>query len=204
LPNAHIKPIDFDAERTEFKAKYKYADPELDFLSWKFYPKVFDEYYQHNQQYGDVSSLPTLPFFYGLKNNEEVLVDIGQGKTLMIRLLHVGDLDENGHRSVFFRLNGQTRSVDVIDKKANVVKASNSKANGDNQIGTPLQGMLSKVFVTENQQVVKNTPLFTIEAMKMETTITASKDMTIQKIVLKQGTLVEAEDLVLEINFINS
>lgn len=201
LPNAHIKPIDFDAERTEFKAKYKYADPELDFLSWKFYPKVFDEYYQHNQQYGDVSSLPTLPFFYGLKNNEEVLVDIGQGKTLMIRLLHVGDLDENGHRSVFFRLNGQTRSVDVIDKKANVVKASNAKANGDHQIGTPLQGMLSKLFVTENQQVVKNTPLFTIEAMKMETTITASKDMTIKKVILKQGTLVEAEDLVLEINF---
>jgi pyruvate carboxylase len=57
---------------------------------------------------------------------------------------------------------------------------------------------LSKIFVLENQEVKKGTPLFTIEAMKMETTITAIKDLTIQKIVLKEGTLVEAEDLIVE------
>ena len=119
----------------------------------------------------------------------------------MIRLLHVGELDENGHRSVFFRLNGQTRVVDVIDKKANVVKATNAKATSKNHIGTPLQGMLSKVFVTEHQHVTRNTPLFTIEAMKMESTITASDDLTVQKIVLKQGDLVETDDLIVEINF---
>jgi pyruvate carboxylase len=79
-----------------------------------------------------------------------------------------------------------------------ILKISNKKATSEKHIGTPLQGLLSKIFVLENQEVKKGTPLFTIEAMKMETTITAIKDLTIQKIVLKEGTLVEAEDLIVE------
>src|SRR6185436_15165637 len=199
LPNAHLTPLDFEKELDDFRKKYPYAESFLDFLSWKFYPKVFDEYYQHQQLFGDVSSLPTPAFFYGMKTNEEILVDIGQGKTLMIRLLYVSDVDESGNRTVFFRLNGQTRSVEVKDKKANVKKISHAKAKDSNQVGTPLQGMLSKIFIKENQKITKNTPMFTVEAMKMETTITASKDITIKKIVLPEGTLVEADDLILEI-----
>jgi len=199
LPNAHLTPLDFEKELDDFRKKYPYAESFLDFLSWKFYPKVFDEYYQHQQLFGDVSSLPTPAFFYGMKTNEEILVDIGQGKTLMIRLLYVSDVDESGNRTVFFRLNGQTRSIEVKDKKANVKKISHAKAKDSNQVGTPLQGMLSKIFIKENQKITKNTPMFTVEAMKMETTITASKDITIKKIVLPEGTLVEADDLILEI-----
>jgi len=198
LPNAHLQPVDFDNELNIFREKYPRSESFLDFLSWKFYPKVFDEYYRHQQQFGDVSVIPTPAFFFGMKSNEEILVDIGQGKTLMIRLLYVGDVDENGNRTVFFRLNGQTRSVEVKDKKSGIKKATHAKANAPAHIGTPLQGLLSKIFVKENQQVKKNTPLFTIEAMKMETTITASKDLTISKIVLPEGTLVEADDLVIE------
>lgn len=200
LPNAHLQPIDFDKELDDFRKKYPFSGSFLDFLSWKFYPKVFDEYYTHEQLYGDVSSLPTPAFFYGLKTNEEILVDIGQGKTIMIRLLYVGDADENGNRTAFFRLNGQTRSVEVKDKKASVKKITNQKAKESNQIGTPLQGLLSKIFVKEGQQIAKNTPMFTIEAMKMETTITATKDLVIDKIVLKEGALVEADDLILQTN----
>jgi pyruvate carboxylase len=136
-----------------------------------------------------------------LKSNEEILVDIGQGKTIMIRLLYVGDVDENGNRAVFFRLNGQTRSVEVKDKKALVKKVSHAKAKSANEIGAPLQGMLSKIFVKQDQKVARNTPLFTIEAMKMESVITASKDLTVKNIVLTEGILVEAEDLVLTISF---
>ncbi|HKR06843.1 MAG TPA: pyruvate carboxylase [Bacteroidia bacterium] len=199
LPNAHLAPIDFDKELDDFRKKYPHSESFLDFLSWKFYPKVFDEYYQHQQTFGDISSLPTPAFFYGMKNNEEILVDIGQGKTLMIRLLYVSDVDESGNRTVFFRLNGQTRSIEVKDKKANVIKVSHAKAKEPHQIGTPLQGMLSKIFIKENQKIPKNTPMFTVEAMKMETTITSSKDITVKKIILPEGTLVETDDLILEI-----
>ena len=199
LPNAHIEPIDFDKEFDAFKQKF---DPTLsffDFLSYKFYPKVFEGYFKNIQQYGDLMPLPTIPFFYGMQSNEEIIVDIGKGKTILIRLLYIGDADENGIRTVFFRLNGQTRAIEVKDKNSGSKKVSNAKANGELHIGAPLQGLLSKIFVKEGDKVKRNTPLFTIEAMKMETTITAPRDMQIKKLVLAERTLVEADDLVMEV-----
>jgi pyruvate carboxylase len=61
-----------------------------------------------------------------------------------------------------------------------------------------LQGRLTKIFVKEGDLVKKNAPLFTIEAMKMETTITASADIKVKKLHLNEATMVENDDLVLE------
>ncbi len=199
LPNAHLQPINFDMELKDFKVRYGDTVGSLDFLSWKFYPKVFEEYHAFQKQFGDVSQVPTPAFFFGMQNNQEILVEIGRGKNILIRLLYVGEVDEIGHRIVYFRLNGQTRSIDVLDKRAAVKKVSHKKASGENQIGTPLQGMLSKVFVKAGDVIKRNAPLFTIEAMKMETTITASRDFKIKAIELSGGTLVESDDLVVEV-----
>jgi pyruvate carboxylase len=150
-------------------------------------------------KYGDVSMIPTPVFFYGMKPNEEVLVNIGNGKTLLIRLLYVGNhTDDEGRRSVYFRLNGQTRQIEVLDKKAAIRKTLNAKASGEKQLGAPLQGRLSKIFVKQGDAAKKNTPLFTIEAMKMETTISAPRDLTVTIITLKEGVMVEAEDLIMD------
>jgi len=200
LPNAHLKPVDFEKEFELFQQKFDHYEGFLDFLSWKFYPKVYEEYYSFRKKFGEVSALPTPAFFYGMKNNQEILVDIGTGKTLVIRLLVVGERsDEDGNRTVFFRLNGQTRSIEVVDQKAGFRRISNAKASGESQIGAPLQGRISKVFVKSGDQVNRNAPLFVIEAMKMETTITASRDMQIKKVVLPESSMVEAEDLVVEV-----
>lgn len=60
----------------------------LDFLSWKFYPKVFEITIISTSSLA-MWLLPTPAFFYrGQKSNEEILVNIGRGKTLLIRLLH--------------------------------------------------------------------------------------------------------------------
>lgn len=67
-----------------------------------------------------------------------------------------------------------------------------------NHIGSPLQGMLSKVFVKKGDVVKKNQPLFMVEAMKMETNIVASADGKVGDIILPPGTLVNTDDLVLE------
>ncbi len=200
LPNAHLTPIDFEKEFEEFKLKFDATLTLLDFLSYKFYPKVFEGYYKNLQQHGDLMTLPTIPFFYGMQTNEEIIVDIGKGKTILIRLLYIGDADESGMRTVYFRLNGQTRAIEVKDKNSTSKKISNAKVSAPTHIGAPLQGLLSKIFVKEGDSVKRNTPLFTIEAMKMETTITASRDMQIKKIVLTERTLVEADDLVMEGN----
>ncbi len=200
LPNAHMQPVDFEQAFAEFRKKFGSPLPFTDFLSYGFYPKVFEAFHAFRQEFGDISPLPTTAFFYGLKPNEEILVNLGQGKTLLIRLLYVGSyIDDEGKRSVYFRLNGQTRQIEVVDRKAVVHKVQHRKADGDKDIGSPLQGKLSKIFVREGDTVVRNQPLFTIEAMKMESTVVANEDGKIAGVVLKEGTMVEADDLVLEL-----
>lgn len=197
-PNDHLQPVDLDAEFAAFKQAFDVDRSFLDFLSYKMYPAVYKEFYKHQLEYGDVSHLPTPLFFYGLKLNEEVLVELGQGKVLIIRLLYRSDADENGNCIVTFDFNGQIRSIQVRDLSVKPTKASNRKAVGEKEIGTSLQGKLSAIMVKSGQEVEQNTPLFVIEAMKMETTITAPAAGKVKQIHLHQGELVEQGDLVVE------
>ena len=201
-PNIHLPAIDFEKELEEFKAKFGDDLNLCDFLSYKFYPKVFEEGLKFFREYGDVSVVPTPIFFYGMKQGEDTTIEIAKGKTLLIRLLSIGPVDDKGNRTVFFKLNGQTRNVDVQDRSVKVVKVENKKIdkNNERQIGAPLQGMLSKLLVKQDEKVKKNQPLFVIEAMKMETVITATKDGVVGHIELKSGTLVNTNDLIIEIN----
>ncbi len=198
-PNEHLEPVDFHTEFEAFLKKYDTSLDFTDFLSYKFYPKVFEDYYSYKQEFGDLSKIPTRNFFYGMEPREETFVHIGEGKDIIVRLLSVSGADEHGMRMVFFRLNGQTRNIEVQDKSLNIKKADNPKAdkNDPNQVGAPLQGLLSKIFVTEGQEVAKNQPMFVIEAMKMETTITSPIETKVKKIHLKEGTLVNADDWVI-------
>ncbi len=94
----------------------------------------------------------------------------------------------------------QTRSIDAKDKHYTVTKEVHRKVASANDIGAPLQGKLSRILVKEGDTIEKNTPLFTIEAMKMESTIVATKPGTIQAIVLSEGVLVQQDDVVLEVS----
>jgi pyruvate carboxylase len=91
------------------------------------------------------------------------------------------------------------RKVKVRDRNVKVTKIAHRKASAEGEIGSPLQGKLATVNVKLGDDVKVNTPLFTVEAMKMETTIAAHKAGKIKDIVLKAGTLVEQDDLVIVI-----
>ncbi len=196
-PNAHLKPIDFDEAWKQFRQKFGSSYKQTDLLSYLFYPKVFEEYHQHLKQFGEVYYLPTPVFFYGLKVNEEALVELAPGKSILVKFIYMSEPDEAGMRKVFFNLNGQTRSIEVRDKRFKVTKKVNRKVSGAHEIGSPLQGKLSRILVKKNTKVEKNTPLFAIEAMKMESTVVAPRTATIVEIALSEGTLVEQDDVVL-------
>ncbi len=202
-PNAHLEPIDFEEEFKEFVKIFKKGMGRTlditDFLSYKLYPKVFTGAYNHHLKYGNVVNIPTKNFFYGMEPEEEIIVELDRGKTLLIQLISVGEPNHEGKVTVFFKINGQGRSVVVQDSSVKVTRVTNKKADKTDtkQIGAPLQGSLSSVLVKTGQAIKKNDPLFIIEAMKMETTITANEDATVKKIVLKPGTMVNADDLVL-------
>lgn len=198
-PNAYLEPIDFDAEFKEFQDKFGNHYNFLDFLSYKMYPKVFEAFYLHREQFGDVSNIPTPAFFYGLKNNEEIIIKISSGKKIIVKMLYCSEADENGMRNVMFELNGQTRRVQVKDLRAKVEKPRYKKAERDVEIGAPLQGKLAALLVKPGDYVKENTPLFIIEAMKMETTITSSINGKVKAIHIPEGAMVEQEDMVLEL-----
>ncbi len=197
-PNAHMEPVDFDKEFKAFQSEFDQYCDELDFLSYKLYPKVFRDFYAHWQKYGEVSRLPTKAYFYALKQDEELFVEIGKGKHIIVKMLYISDPNEDGIRKVHYTLNGQTRVIDVKDESYNVTKVANRKAEADNEIGSPLQGRLAEVKVAVGDTVSDNQPLFVIEAMKMETTVSAPEAGKIKSIILKAGDMVEQDDLVIE------
>mgnify|MGYP000376681127 CR=1 FL=1 len=198
-PNAHLAPIDFEEELAKFQAEFGEDLGMQDLIAYLLYPKVYRDYHEFREQYGEVSNLPSPAFFYGLKPNEEIIVEIGPGKNILIKYLNSTAADEQANRLVFFTLNGQTRSVQIHDKNELVEVAVHRKASGDKEVGVPLQGNLSKILVEEGDEIDVNTPLFIIEAMKMESTITAPVAGVVKKIHLKEKTLVEQDDLVVEL-----
>ena len=117
---------------------------------------------------------------------------------MIIKLLSIGIPNDEGMRTVFFKVNGENRFVEVHDTSLNIKKVENVKIDPDNEnhIGAPLQGSLYKVLVKKGQEVKENDPLFIIEAMKMETTVVAFKDGTVQSIIVTDGTMVSQDDLV--------
>lgn len=202
VPGQNLPPIDFTAEKVAFSKKFPIknytADTEEDeLLSYLLYPKVYEEYSENRSRYGDLSVLPSPQFFYGMKEGEEVLIELSEGKAIMVRLLAVFKPDENGMRTVSFELNGQTRRLQVRDRSFKVTKIANRKAQNEGEIGAPLQGRLSKVMVNVGDTIAVNTPLFIIEAMKMESTITAPRAGVVKQVFLPAGSMVEQEDMII-------
>lgn len=195
--NDNMEPVDFDKEFAEFQKEFPRSDFE-DFLSFKLYPKVFKEYYDHIQEYDEVSHLPTPVFFYGMKQGDEIMVEIGKGKNIIIELVGLTEPDDLGFRIAAFRLNGQIRRIAIRDKSIAVQQKSNRKAESESEIGSPLQGKIAEVKVKEGDKVKRDDVLFVIEAMKMETTVSSSVEGTVKKIHLEAGELVEQDDLVIE------
>ena len=170
-----------------------------DLLSYKLYPKVFADAYEKHVKFGNIMNIPTKNFFYGMEIGEEIMVELDKGKDVLISLMLKGEPDEAGNVNIFFKVNGQLRNVLIRDNSILVDKEENVKVDPDDpkQIGAPLQGLLSSVLVKKGQEINKNQPLFVIEAMKMETTVTATEEGVVDKIQLQNGSLVNTDDLVL-------
>ncbi|MBX0331637.1 pyruvate carboxylase [Pontibacter sp. HSC-14F20] len=200
-PNEHLEPINLEEEFRAFQEKFGENTKYTDFLSYQLYPKVYEAFHKHYEQYGNVSKIPTRLFFYGMQQGEEAIIDIARGKSIVVKYQSLGHVDEDGMRTVFFKLNGQTRNIEVRDKSVKVERVQHQKVDKGNSkhIGAPLQGLLSKILVEKDQEVKKNTPLFVIEAMKMETTITASEATKIADLHLPEGSLVNTDDLVVSL-----
>lgn len=200
-PSASLPPADFAAEKETLESKTGHTARQDELLSYLLYPEVFLKYDKFRQTYSDVGVFPTPPFFYGLRNGEEITVEIEAGKTLIIKFLTASEPHPDGTRTLFFELNGQPREVNVRDKALRVVERTHPKADpGDpGQVGAPTAGMIGGIAVQANQAVERGAKLLTLEAMKMQSNIYAPITGRIVKLLVSPGQNVEPKDLLVTI-----
>ena len=200
-PGAGLAPADLDAERAKINDQIGRPVTDEELNSYLMYPKVFTDYAAHLEEFGPVDVLATPVFFYGMDVGEEIAVDIEAGKTLIIRLLAVGEVDDDGNVRVFFELNGQPRIAKVANRAiaAGIVTHPKAEDGNPKHVAAPMPGMVASVAVAGGQAIRAGDLLLTIEAMKMETAIHAETDGTIARIHTPHGTQVDAKDLLIEL-----
>ncbi len=199
-PGALLAPADLDAERASIAQTLERDISDQELASYLMYPKVFTEFARVADTYGPVEVLPTLVYFYGLKVEEEIAIELEKGKTLIVRCLGTTEADENGMVRVFFELNGQPRTIKVPDRSHGATGAgARRKADPDDatHVAAPVPGVISTVSIKAGDQVKAGDPLLGVEAMKMETVIHADRDGTVDELLVGTGENVDAKDLLI-------
>ena len=220
-PGELLPPADFDAARAHLKGmmgdmikisrkdqeklgeaikENSAADPtDRAVISWCLYPKVYEEFLQKRREYGYISRLGSHIFFHGMAPGETSLVEIEDGKTLVIKYIGLGELNSDGERAVLFELNGVRREVTVVDQSAadQVKKAPMADPEDKMQIGAQIPGAVSKIFVKKGDKVTAGEVLAVIEAMKMETSVLALADGVIDDIRISAGDTVKHGELLM-------
>ncbi|WP_338838654.1 pyruvate carboxylase [Kurthia gibsonii] len=200
-PGELLEAVDFDAVKKELDEKYNRDMTHQDVLAYVLYPKVFEQYMTTYDQFGNVSVLDTPTFLHGLRLGEEIEVTIEKGKTLIIKLVSIGEPQHDGTRVIYFELNGQPREIVVQDLNVEVSGEKKPKADpsNPNQIGATMPGTTLKVVVSPGSRVRRGEHLLITEAMKMETTVQAPRDGIVKEIFVKEGEAISTGDLLIEL-----
>jgi pyruvate carboxylase len=167
-------------------------------LNRLLFPGPTKDFTTIRQLYGDVSRLDTVDYLYGLRPGQESIVALERGVRLIAGLEAVGDADERGIRTVMCTLNGQLRPIQVRDRSVAVEVKAAEKADParPGQVASPFAGVVS-LAVAEGDVVEAGQGVATIEAMKMEASITTPIAGVVQRVAIGSVQQVEGGDLVL-------
>ncbi len=199
-PGASMPPYDWAGAKREVETLAGVEVARRDLVSYALYPKVMRGYMEHRALHGDTSVLPTPTFFYGLRVGEEAWIDIEPGKTLIIKLLSIGEIEPDGARVLTFEINGQSRQMRVADDAAKVTGPKNRRATDKpGEVGAPMPGRVIDLVTKVGEQVKAGQKLLVTEAMKLETVIKAPVSGIVREIVAGAGESVEAGDLLVVI-----
>ena len=192
-----LPPADLAQLRIEADARAARTVTDQQFASYLMYPAVFTEYAADRRRFSDVAILPTPVFFYGMEPGQEISIDLERGKTLIVRYVTQSEPHEDGTRTVFFELNGQPRSVRVIDRSQKPKRPPQRKVDAGNprHIGAPMPGTVTTIRVAAGQKVARGDVVITLEAMKMEAAVRAEIDGEVAEVLVQPGMPVDAKDL---------
>lgn len=199
-PGELLKPVDFKEMQEMLYHKLNRQVTSHDLISYAIYPKVYMDFQQIQETFGDTSVLDTPTFFYGMRLGEEIGVEIEQGKTLIVKLVSIGEPQADGTRIVYFELNGQPREVVIRDESVKTAVSAKTKADKGNSkhIGASMPGTVVKITVEKGERVQKGDHLMITEAMKMETTVQAPYEGKVKDIFVSDGDAIQSGDLLIE------
>jgi pyruvate carboxylase len=201
-PGKNLPPVDIEATRADLsKQVLGMAIDDEDLNGYLMYPKVVLDYLGRHRTYGPVRTLPTRTFFYGMEPGEEIVAEIDPGKTLEIRMQAESEMNADGEVKVFFELNGQPRTIRVMNRiaAAKAVQRPKAETGNPDHIGAPMPGVVATVAAVVGKKVKSGDLLLTIEAMKMETGIHADRDAVIKAVHVQAGSQIDAKDLLVEL-----
>ncbi|TMU87918.1 pyruvate carboxylase [Bacillus sp. BHET2] len=201
-PGELLDDVDFTALKEKLFEELQRPVTSFDALGYALYPKVFMEYAQTMDQFGDISVLDTPTFLFGMRLGEEIEVEIETGKTLIVKLVSMGQAQADGTRIVYFELNGQPREIVIKDEsiKSTVAEKMKADAKNESHIGASMPGTVIKVITEKGETVEKGDHLMITEAMKMETTVQAPFAGTVKDIYVQNGDAISPGDLLIEVN----
>ncbi|EST36171.1 pyruvate carboxylase [Streptomycetaceae bacterium MP113-05] len=170
-------------------------------LNRLLFPGPDKEFREHRSSYGDTSILTSKDFFFGLESDVEHEAELEPGVTLLIQLEAISEPDETGHRTVLTTLNGQLRPVSVRDRSVttDVKVAEKADTSNDRHIAAPFAGAVT-LQVDDGDEVAEGDTVATIEAMKMEASITAQRPGTVSRLAIGKVQQVEGGDLLIELS----
>jgi len=176
------------------------ADARRSTLNRLLFPAPTNDFLKVRDTYGKLDNVDTVDYLYGLEQGKEHVIDIAKGVRLYVGLEAIGGADAKGFRTVMTTLNGQLRPILVRDQKIKVAtpQAEKADANNTSHVAAPFAGVVT-VQVVEGTPVEVGQPVATIEAMKMEATITASKAGVVKRLAIGKAQAVDAGDLILVI-----
>jgi pyruvate carboxylase len=167
-------------------------------LNRLLFPGPSKEFATSRESYSDLSVLGTSDFLHGLEVGTEYEVVLEPGKRLLLGVQSVSDADERGERTVMSTVNGQLRPVQVRDESiaVDVRQAERADASQPGQVAAPFAGVVS-LGVEVGQEINAGAAIATIEAMKMEASITSPVGGTVQRLAIGAQQQVEGGDLLI-------
>jgi pyruvate carboxylase len=202
-PGELLPDEDLEGIRSTLTEKYKRNFSDAEVISYALYPKVFDDYLEWVSKNGDFSRMGSDVFFHGLAEGETCEVDVAIGKTMVIKMVEVGKLDDTGHRTLIFEINGNRREIQIKDKTSKMLSSEvySTMADPANplEIGSSIPGTVTKLLVKEGDSVVHGQTIAIVEAMKMETAVMSSENGKVAKIYVKETQMVKSGELLIEL-----
>ncbi len=171
------------------------ADPRPT-LNRLLFPAPSRSFGELRDEYGDIAVLPTADYLYGLAPGTEHVIDLEPGVQLIAGIEAIGEPDEKGMRTVVTTLNGQLRPLQIRDRSVavNVPVAERADPGNPHHIAAPFAGAVT-LTVAEGDTVAAGQVVATIEAMKMEASITAPTAGTVARTAIGRVQQVEGGDL---------